>query len=209
MAVVVSANGYFEVDTLADLASITTHVGSLAKVLDTTKFYHKQGNGWKSNSSWEIIGSVTLTAPAESITVTFSARKYLKTFVRIEGKSLTSKSRLRFNANANADYSFRIADDVSSLTGLNQSGIDLSKESTSNGEFWEGLLHNPSGKVKRFFHGGPFDADVVSQAPKLQSARANYGVTAGQITSLTIDSGTPLVNLLAGSEVVVWGRDED
>ena len=209
MAIVVSANGYFEVDTLGDLASITTHVGSIAKVISTTKYYHKQANGWKSNSSWEIIGQAVLASPAESIVVTFAARKYIRMFARVEGKSSSSKSRIRFNADSGANYSFRIADDTSTLTGLNQSGVDLSKEATANVEFWEGLVHNPDGKVKRFFHGGPFDGDVANQAPKLQSARANYAVAVGQITSATIDSGTAGVNLLAGTEMVVWGRDED
>lgn len=208
MAFTLISQSYYQADAKSDLPASGTE-GWHALVLDSSQRFTYRGGKWRSLETWEFLGSQVLAAPAQSMGVVFSARKYLMVMTYVSGKSALSTTKITFNSDTNNNYSFRTADDVSSTSGINQSGIDGSRNASDGEESNTSWLHNITGKAKRWYHHGPIDSSTPGQAPKLESSRGVYGITAGQITQITIDSGTAGVNLLAGSEISVWGRNED
>lgn len=161
-----------------------------------------------ADGAWFLLGSAILGANASDLTVSgLTAKKYLRIEVRIAGYSANSTARLRFNDDTGANYSFRRQDNNSATSsGTAQSGISVAQASITGSNFFSADIRNLATQAKTVVLEGMSGSESASVAPTINRVRGVWGNTSSQITSITVNSGGS-VNLLAGTEIIVWGSD--
>ncbi|MDQ2978974.1 MAG: hypothetical protein M3R62_07120 [Acidobacteriota bacterium] len=137
-----------------------------------------------------------------------SAKKFLRIDARIAGYSASATARLRFNGDTGNNYSYARTDDDGGLnTGTAQSGIRVADTSITGPRYFTANVRNVSAQGKTVILEGASNSESAATAPTINHVRGVWGNTAAQITSVTLNSGTGGVNLLAGTEIWVWGSD--
>jgi hypothetical protein len=149
-----------------------------------------------------------LAADAADLVVNLSgARKWLRVEARIAGYSTPGVARLRFNGDTGSNYSYARTDDAGALnTGTSQDGIRVARTVTAGPRYFTVNIRNVAAQSKVVILEGT-SGESALEAPVINHVRGVWGNTAGQITSLTVNSGSAGNLLLSGSEVSVWGTN--
>lgn len=137
-----------------------------------------------------------------------SAKKFLRIDARIAGYSALSTARLRFNGDTGGNYSFSRSDGVAAVsTSTSTNGIRVAQTDQTAPRYFSANVRNVSTQGKVVILEGASGSESAATAPTINHVRGVWGNTAAQITSVTLNSGSGATNLLAGTEIWVWGSD--
>lgn len=139
-----------------------------------------------------------------------SAKKWLRIEARIAGCSAGcgGTARLRFNGDVATNYSYARSDEVAAVTtGTSQSGIRMAQTVITGPRYFTADVRNVLAQAKVVILEGASGSESAGTAPTINHARGVWGNTSAQITSVTLNSGGGGDNLLAGTEIWVWGSD--
>ncbi|MGH3117542.1 MAG: hypothetical protein ACRDQ2_10625, partial [Gaiellales bacterium] len=136
-------------------------------------------------------------------------RKHLQIRVRIAGYSGSSIARLRFNGDTGSNYSDKRQDDAGApVANTTTSGIRLAAASLSGAH---GIMVcdviNVATRAKSLIGEGHSSSESAAAAPVLHRSAGVWQNTTSQINSVTLNVGSGGGNLLAGTEIVVFGID--
>lgn len=160
---------------------------------------------------WEELGRTTLGSAGDIITVSISARKFLKVLLYIKASGVADVA-IRFNGDTAANYASQYllisGAGTTPSTSTSTTLTYLNSGSMSSGDTGFGAIevYNPSGAQKMFTSTFQYAGTSASVANPSAQVFGHWVVTSGQITSVSIinsQSG----DYAAGSEVVVLGHD--
>jgi hypothetical protein len=144
---------------------------------------------------------------ADLNTPSFDACNWLKVLVRIAGYGGSAIAQLRFNGDVGTtSYAYRVSNNfAAATTGVAgaASGIKVSQTATTNPR---ALLTFTIGNIAGRAHGITWQgcdlSEAAATAPDIVVGSGLWATT-GQITRITLNDGG--ANLLAGTEIAVWG----
>ena len=134
-------------------------------------------------------------------------KKWLRIDVRIAGYSGSSTASLRFNGDTGSNYSYARHDNNGPVnSGTSQTGIRVANSTITGPHYFTASVRNVSSQAKVVILQGASGSESASLAPTINDVRGVWGNSSAQITSVTLNNGGA-VNLLAGTEISVWGSD--
>jgi hypothetical protein len=162
-----------------------------------------------SKDWWEELGRTTLGSAGDTISVSFTARKYLRILVSVQASG-SIDPWIRFNGDTGNNYNYRWRSNFTvDSTAINQPGSTISQSSTSADRYIEILVTSIASKEKIAFArvveastagagNLPTNADIVLK----------WANTSAQINSVTIFNNVAgSGDFASGSEVIVLGHD--
>lgn len=192
-------NGNIEAANLADSA-VTT-----AKVADSSITGPKLD---AATVRGQILGRNTLSVAGDTLTVSFTAKKYLYILVYAYPTAGTILPELRFNSDSGNNYSRQESNDFGAATdSVGQSAITLSTGASTEDHFVEGSITNVAAQQKLCnFFTVEMGATTATGAPDNRRTIGKWANTADQITSITVfNSGGG--DFAIGSELIVLGHN--
>ncbi|MEK6328830.1 MAG: hypothetical protein AABM66_15100, partial [Actinomycetota bacterium] len=177
--------------------------------------YRSNGSSWtkvaaSATSSWQKLGEASLSTAASDVTVSgLPPRKHLQIRIRIAGYSSSGIARLRFNGDTGTNYSDKRQDDAAAVvSSTSTNGIRVAAAGTSAAR---GIIVfdviNEATRAKSAIGQGHSTSEVATIAPILNRSAGVWANTTSQIDSVTLNVGTGGGNLLAGTEVTVFGSN--
>jgi len=153
-----------------------------------------------------LLGSGSLGADNTDLTVTLSsAKRYLRIEARIAGYGGNSVAKLRFNGDTGNNYAFARSDGIAAVSSTaSTSGISVAQTAISGPRYFSASVRNVSSQAKVVILEGSSGSESAGTVPTINHVRGVWGNTSAQITSVNLNSGA---NLLAGTEIWVWGSD--
>ncbi len=210
----VTLQEYIELENIA-AASVASPATGLTRVFRDSadsKLKRKNPDGSLSNiEGWEFLGSTSLGANATSLgPLTIAARKHIMIIAHVVGYSGGSIAGFQFNGDTANNYSSSISDGVTAPTNTtNTNYIRVAETNITGPRFVKAVVRNVASTVKKLLGQGQSNSDAAGTAPTLNNIAGIWANTAAQITTVTLWSGNAGINLLAGTEFAVWGRDDD
>jgi hypothetical protein len=136
-------------------------------------------------------------------------RKHLQIRIRIAGYSSSGTARIRFNGDNGNNYSDTRQDGNSApVSQTNQSGIRVAATETSSPR---GIIVfdviNEATRAKSAIGRGHSTSESASIAPIINQSAGVWANTTAAIDTVTLNVGGGGGNLLAGTEVTVFGSD--
>ena len=153
---------------------------------------------------WEELGRTTLGSAASSISVSFTAKKYLRVLIGAS-PSTSTVLYMRVNSDSGANYAYRYQDNGgASTTGVSQNQLRMIGGNDLNW-FWEFNILNIAAKEKRFVYTGTDSNTGAGNAPESFIYFGKWANTSVQISSIQISVSTG--NFNTTSEMIVLGHD--
>lgn len=161
-----------------------------------------------ADGAWSLVGSGSLGVDSSDLTVAVSgAKQWLWVEARLAGRSSFGFATLQFNGDSANNYAFRRVD---------QSTIALYSSQASTSAFQVGNSAVFPGYFNAYIRNVATDAKVISldgmtgiessaSVPTVNTLRGIWNNTSDSISSITLSCTAG--NLLAGSELWVWGSD--
>ena len=191
-----------------DLASILVTIGMNVTVNSINGEWRSVNGPSNAANSWNFLGTGTLSADASDLTVNIAPRTWLKIEVRIAGYSASAIAFIRFNGDTGNNYSFARSDNTTAVTtGVSQSGIRVAQTSITGNRFFVAEVRNVATQGKAVILSGSSNTESSGAIPTINHVRGVWGNTVSRITSVTINSGAGGTNLLAGTQMTIWGSN--
>lgn len=193
------ADGIVTTAKLANLA--VTKAKLAAAAVDASKIdFTTTGKVW-----WEELGRATASGGANptSLSVSFTAKKYLKIMMVQHSGGATLTSVMRFNSDSGANYDYRLQENSSADVATNgQTGLNLGSN-TLDGMEGELFMLNEAGFVKPMsglFN--YFSAAAGAIYRNLYGAKYNSNTIVSTVTMLALAG-----SYKNGSELIIMGHD--
>lgn len=152
---------------------------------------------------WEEIGRTTLGSANSTLSVSFSARKYLRVIL-VATPTASISSTLTVNGDTGANYTFIRYNGTDSTTAVSQNSLPLTGQNTSRRHRITMDIQNPSGEPSTFMNTSNAVSGVATVAPNRYDVHGSWAST-NQVTSISINGSDS--TWAAGSEIVVLGHD--
>lgn len=136
-----------------------------------------------------------------------SAKRWLRIEARIAAYSGGSIAKLRFNGDTGSNYAFARSDGNANVTSAAPTdGIRVAQGAITASRYFTANVRNVSSQGKVVILEGLSGSESAATVPTINHVRGVWDNTSAQITSVTLNSGSG-VNLLAGTEIWVWGSN--
>jgi len=158
------------------------------------------------------LAEAVLTANATSLSVSFTAKRFLRVLIYLHGFDDADLLRMRFNGDAGNNYAFNVVDFYYDGTTVTSDGARIPETSPVSSLKVDGvnssiyprlielLIFNESDKIKRI------SGKIVWGYARNVLVAGKWINTTAQITSIEI-YGINGNNLLAGTRIIVFGVD--
>lgn len=203
-------NGNLTSDNLANGAVSTPKIAdsavTAAKIADGAVTAAKASTMW-----WEELGRTTLSGVADIISVSpFTAKKYLKIIISMQGTGGTVDVSLRFNGDTASNYARRENSNgaASDTTTASQTHHLVTGPATYANLYYEMDVINIS-NLEKVFLGWRTDPGTAGAAgsPGRMEGSGKWANTSTQITSVSIANLSGTGDYASGSEIVVLGHN--
>jgi hypothetical protein len=160
--------------------------------------------------NWRFLGNAVLGSAAATVAVTLLASlKHLRVEYYIAGYAGAGGiAMVQYNLDTGNNYNRTVSDNSGVPTQTNAtSGIRVANTTATTERFGEFKVRNVSAQKKfTVGHGTTLGAPTAT-GPNQNDFSGWWTNVAGLITSIQL--GNAGVNLLTGSELIVWGRDDE
>jgi hypothetical protein len=160
--------------------------------------------------NWRWLGGAVLGTAAATVTVTLLASlKHLRVEYYIAGYAGGGGiAMVQYNVDTGNNYNRTVSDNSAAPTQTNATnGIRVANTTTTNERYGEFKVRNVSAQKKFTVGHGTTLGSPTATGPNQNDFSGWWTNVAGLITSIQL--GNAGVNLNVGSEIIVWGRDDE
>jgi len=158
---------------------------------------------------WKLLNRAKLDAPAVSLSVSFTPKKYLKVVVRQTTSGGTVSGRLRCNNDTGANYASRYdMDGAADVTEINANAGLLYGTTQTSSQFAVVEIYNIASTEKVALVRTVKNSTAgAGTAPTKMNAVTKLANTVAQISSLQLFNASGAGQYGAETEITVYGRD--
>ena len=156
---------------------------------------------------WEEIGRTTLGSAGDSLSVSFTAKKYLHARILLLATGGAIDGPMRFNSDSGSNYTHRFANDqAEDTTSTSASSINLKTSAATNAIITMDIMNIAAQEKIWSANANIGSAAGAANVPTRREMAGKWANTSVQISSIALTNGGA-GDYAIGSEIVVLGHD--